>query len=84
MMLINFVIGFFGVLKAYALECMSMINQKCMFRPKIVDVNANEPVFYPYSVRVISVPVVVIISMILLRNCAFLMLLKILMLKCLI
>ena len=23
-----------------------------MSRPKIIDVNANEPVFYPYSIRV--------------------------------
>ena len=35
-----------------ALQCMSAINKKCMPRPKIVDVNANEPVYYPYSVLV--------------------------------
>ena len=52
MMLINLVIGFLGVLKANALKCMSMINQKCLSRPKVVDVNANEPVFYPYSVKI--------------------------------
>ena len=31
---------------------MSMINQKCGARPKIIDVNTNAPVFYPYSIKV--------------------------------
>ena len=31
---------------------MSMINQKCMSRPKIIDINANEPVFHPYNIKV--------------------------------
>ena len=31
---------------------MSMINQKCMPRPKIIDVNTNDPVCYPYSIKV--------------------------------
>ena len=31
---------------------MSMINQKCMSRPKIIDINNNKPVFYPYSINV--------------------------------
>ena len=29
-----------------------MINQKCMPRPKIIDVNTNDPVCYPYSIKV--------------------------------
>ena len=33
-------------------QCMSMTNQKCMSRPKIIDVNINDPVFYPYSIKV--------------------------------
>ena len=52
MLLINLAMSLFNVLKVKSLECMSMINQKCMSRPKIVDVNANEPVFYPCSIRV--------------------------------
>ena len=31
---------------------MSKVNQKCMPRPKIIDVNKIEPVFYPYSIKV--------------------------------
>ena len=29
-----------------------MINQKCMPRPKIIGVNTNDPVFYPYFIKV--------------------------------
>ena len=35
-----------------SLECISMNNQECKARPKIIDVNNNEPVFYPYSIKV--------------------------------
>ena len=35
-----------------SLECISMNNQECKTRPKILDVNNNEPVFYPYSIKV--------------------------------
>ena len=33
------------------LECISMNNQKCKVRPKIVNVNSNEPVFYHFSIK---------------------------------
>ena len=33
-------------------ECVSIKNQECKTRPKIIDVNSNEPVFYPYSIKV--------------------------------
>ena len=29
------------------LECISMNNQECKVRPEIVDVNSNDPIFYP-------------------------------------
>ena len=29
-----------------------MNNQKCKSRPKIINVNNNEPVFYPYFIKV--------------------------------
>ena len=44
-------LGFFSI-KVNSLQCMSMNNQKCMSRPKIIDLNANEPVFYPYSIKI--------------------------------
>ena len=33
------------------LECISMNNQECKVRPEIVNVNSNEPVFYPFSIK---------------------------------
>ena len=35
-----------------ALNCVSMNNQKCKLRPKIVDINSNSPMFYPFSINV--------------------------------
>ena len=52
MLLINLLINFFNAIKVNSLECMSMINQKFMSIPKITDINANEPVLYPYSIKI--------------------------------
>ena len=54
MLLINLFISLFNVLKVNALECVSVINEKCMPRPKILDVNegVGEALFYPYNVLV--------------------------------
>ena len=35
-----------------ALKCVSMSNQDCKIRPVIINVNSNEPLFYPYSILV--------------------------------
>ena len=52
MRLINLAISVFGIIKTKALECVSVTNQKCMPRPKILDVNEGivEALFYPYKV----------------------------------
>ena len=52
MLLINLVVLFFNVLKVNALECVPLINQKCMSRPKIIETNPDEPVFFPYSIKI--------------------------------
>ena len=54
MWLINLAISSFSILKVNTLECLSVINQKCMPRPKILDVNegVGEALFYPYNVLV--------------------------------
>ena len=54
MKMISLLISLFGIIKAKALECVSVINQKCMPRPKILDVNEgiDEALFYPYNVLV--------------------------------
>ena len=33
------------------LSCISINNQTCKIRPEIVNVNSNEPVFYPSSIK---------------------------------
>ena len=52
MLLISLVVLFFNVLKANVLECVPVINQKCMSRPKIIEANPDEPVFFPYSIKI--------------------------------
>ena len=54
MWLINLSISLCNILKKNALECVSVINQKCMQRPKILDVNESigEDLFYPYNVQI--------------------------------
>ena len=39
MFLINLAISLFGILKVKTLECVSVINEKCLSRPKIIDLN---------------------------------------------
>ena len=51
-MLINLAISLFSILKVKTLECVSVINEKCMSRPEIIDLNKDEPVFYPLSIKV--------------------------------
>ena len=34
------------------LECVSMNNQECKIRPEIINLNTNEPLFYPYSIKI--------------------------------
>ena len=54
MKIISLLIGLFGIIKTKALECVSVVNQECMPRPKILDVNegVSEALFYPYNVLV--------------------------------
>ena len=52
MLLINLAICLFSILKVKTLACVSVINEKCMSRPKIINLNEDEPVFYPLSIKV--------------------------------
>ena len=54
MWLINLTRSLFSILKVRALECVSVVNQKSMPGPKILDVNEGigEVLFYPYNVLV--------------------------------
>ena len=35
-----------------SLKCVSVNNQECKIRPEIININSNEPIFYPYSIKV--------------------------------
>ena len=35
-----------------SLSCISMNNQACKARPQIVNVNSNNPIFYPFSIKI--------------------------------
>ena len=52
MMLISLTVTLFNLFKTKALKCVSVINQKCMSRPKIIDLNKDEAVFYLLSINV--------------------------------
>ena len=34
-----------------SLNCISMKNQECKVRSEIINVNSNEPIFYPFSIK---------------------------------
>ena len=51
-LLINLIVTFFGMLGTNALECVSVINKNCISRPKIIETNPDEPVFFPYSIKI--------------------------------
>ena len=34
-----------------SLECISMKNQECEVRPEIININSNNSIFYPFSIK---------------------------------
>ena len=45
-------VSLFNLIVTKALKCVSVVKQKCIARPKIINTNGNEPVFYPLSIKV--------------------------------
>ena len=43
---------FSGLPNVNSWECISMKNQPCKVRPEIVSINSNNPIFYPFSIKV--------------------------------
>ena len=43
---------FFSLPYVNSLKRISINNEECKARPKILNVNHNEPVYYPYSIKV--------------------------------
>ena len=33
------------------LNCISMKNQECKGRPQVININSNNPIFYPFSIK---------------------------------
>ena len=54
----------FNVLNVKSLECVLMSKQEWKIRPGIININSNEPSFYPYRVKVSKSSWVVTISII--------------------
>ena len=54
MLIIKLAISSFNTLKVGALECVSVVNKKCLPRPKILNINEGigEALFYLYNVLV--------------------------------
>ena len=42
----------FNVLSVNSLECISTKNQECKVSEEVINVNTNNPVFYPFSIKV--------------------------------
>ena len=42
----------FNLSNVNSLECVSMNNQVCKIRTEIINLNTNEPMFYPYSIKI--------------------------------
>ena len=56
------------------LKCISMNNQEWKVRLKIPNISNDEPVFFLLVLKQVNAVIVVIISMINMRNCVFLIL----------
>ena len=44
---------YFGNLSSVnSLECISLKNQECKVRPEIVNINSNDPILYPFNIKI--------------------------------
>ena len=59
------------------LECVWINNQECKVRPEIVNINSNEPISYPFSIKISKCNGSCNNINDSMQNCVFLMLLKI-------
>ena len=39
-------------LDAIPFNCISMKNQECKTRPQVININNNNPIFYPFSIKI--------------------------------
>ena len=45
------VLSYLNPLSTTPLSCISINNQQCKVRPEIINVNSDEPVFYPFIIK---------------------------------
>ena len=50
--LISAMMFFSSLSSVNSLECISMKNQKCKVKPEIIDINSNDPIFFPFSIKI--------------------------------
>ena len=41
-----------GLVSTTPLSCISIKNYECKVRPEIINVNSNNPIFYPFSIKI--------------------------------
>ena len=46
------VMTFFNLSNVNSLKCVSMNIKECKIRTEIINLNTNEPMFYPYSIKI--------------------------------
>ena len=44
--------NFTNALSATLLNCISMKNQEYKTRPQVININSNNPIFYPFSIKI--------------------------------
>ena len=65
---------FSSLVSTTSLNCISMKHKECKVRQEIINVNSNEPVFYPFSIKTSKCSSSCNILMIDIQKYAFLML----------
>ena len=45
-------VTFFNLSNVNSLECFSVNNQECKIRPEVININTNEPLFCPDSIKI--------------------------------
>ena len=41
-----------NALSATSLDCISIKNKGCKTRPEVININTNNPIFYPFSIKI--------------------------------
>ena len=49
-------------LNVNSLDCVSINNQECKIRSEIINVNTNEPMFYPCSIKINKAVVILLMT----------------------